>query len=1052
MNDGSSPAWNFRALLALMVWAGLLRPLDLLALQPSLDITQYAHTAWTARDGLLKGSVRSIVQTPDGYLWLGTEFGLVRFDGVRFVTWSPPAGQRLPSANIRSLLAARDGTLWIGTLEGLASWKDGKLQAYPPLAGQNVLTLLEDHEGSVWAGSFGVPKAKLCAIHAGNTECHGDDGSLGQWVWSLYEDPEGRLWAGAETGLWLWRPGPPKRFSLPHPLDTSQAIVQGENRALLLALGDGIWQFADEKITAFQMATPPERLTLVNIFFDRDAGMCVGTLNRGLLHVYRGRTSTFSRSDGLSGDRIQCLFEDREGNIWVGTTEGLDRFRETTVSSISVQEGISSPSVQTALVARDQSVWLGTLDGLNHWNAGHNTVYWAGGHASKQTPQSTSVFYLAGGGAAVTEVTNPGLPDNRPGSLYEDDLGRIWVSTPKAIVRFEHGKFSVAKELPAGWANAIVGDTKGGIWISYQDLGLVHWRSGAVVERVPWSSLGGNVVASAVAPDPLSGGLWLGFFGGGLLHYSDGQVLASYGAKDGLGAGRVMGFQLDRDGTLWAATEGGLSRLKDGRIATLSSANGLPCDAVHWAVEVDSFFWLYTACGLLRITRSELERWASNPGQTIQFTAFGRADGVRSRALLTGYTPRVSQSADGRLWFTNLESVSVIDPRHLMLNKIPPPVHIEQIVADGKSYDALRGLRLPPRVRDLTIDYTALSFAAPEKVRFRYQLVGQDPGWREVLNDRRVQYSNLSPGNYRFRVIACNNSGVWNEQGDALDFYIAPAFWQTLWFRLLCVAMAAVILWMLYQLRLRRISNEFNMTLDARVAERTRIARDLHDTLLQSFHGLLMNFHTASRLLPQRPIEAKEKLDSSIEQAEEALLEGRDAVQGLRASTAPSYDLAKAISTLGEELASDSRDLRSPSFRVAVEGAPRDLRPIIRDEVYGIAAEALRNAFRHARARRIEAEIHYEQQEFRLHVRDDGQGFDPVVSSSQGRAGHYGLPGMRERAKIAGGKLTVWSQVGAGTEVELQIPARTAYAKTPGRSRLLERLTKAKEMKSNIRS
>ena len=794
-----------------------------LALNPSLDVSQYAHTSWKVQDGFLKGSVRAIVQTPDGYLWLGTEFGLVRFDGVRFVPWTPPGGQHLPSTNIRSLLAGRDGTLWIGTLEGLASWKDSKLNQYAEFAGQNVLTLLEDREGIVWAGTFGVPKGKLCAIQHGQVQCYGEDGSLGQWVWSLYEDGDGRLWAGAETGLWRWKPGPAKRYAMAHPVETAQALAQGDNRGELLAIGEGLSQFRDEKIQEYPLATPAGRLTPVNMFRDRDGGLWVGTLQRGLLHVCRGKTSLFSQSDGLSSDRILSLFEDQEGNIWVGTPEGLDRFRETPVFSISVKQGLSSPSVWAVLVAHDNSVWVSTLDGLNRWHNGQTTIYRSRGSATNETGRLPATQQPAaashrprGAAQAVTEITDPELPDN-VGSLYEDDRGRIWVSSPEGIALFQGGRFSRVRELPGGWVNAIVGDNHAGVWISYQDEGLVHWVDGKVVESFPWSKLGGNVVASSVIADRTRGGLWLGFFQGGLVHFKDGQVRASYGKKEGLGGGRVMGLQLDRDGAVWAATEGGLSRLKDGRIATLTTANGLPCDTVHWAMELDASFWLYTACGLLRVARPVLEKWTSDPTSRMQFTIFDSSDGVRSRALLTGYTPRVSESADGKLWFAHFASVSVVDPHRLALNKIAPPVHIEQITADGKTYDPSSGPRLPPLVRDLAIDYTALSLAVPEKVHFRFMLEGQDKDWREVVNDRRVEYSNLGPRHYRFRVTACNNSGVWNETGDTLAFSIAPAYYQTNWFHALCVAAFLALLLALYQLRLRQMTRQFQMTLDTRV-------------------------------------------------------------------------------------------------------------------------------------------------------------------------------------------------------------------------------------------
>ncbi|HTY87365.1 MAG TPA: histidine kinase, partial [Candidatus Acidoferrum sp.] len=341
---------------------------------------------------------------------------------------------------------------------------------------------------------------------------------------------------------------------------------------------------------------------------------------------------------------------------------------------------------------------------------------------------------------------------------------------------------------------------------------------------------------------------------------------------------------------------------------------------------------------------------------------------------------------------------------------------------------------MPPLVRDLEIDYTALSMVVPEKNRFRVKLEGWDSDWKDAGNERRAFYSNLPPRNYRFRVAACNNSGVWNEAGDTLAFSIAPAYYQTLWFRLACVAAFLAMLWALYQYRLHQVAQEFNRSLEARVAERTRIARELHDTLLQSFHGLLLRFQSASNLLPERPTEAKQRLDSAIDQAAQAITEGRDAVQGLRASTVETNDLALALSTLGRELAAHEINRNSAVLRVDVEGTPRNLHPILRDEVYRIAGEALRNASRHAQARKIEVEIRYDERELRLRVRDDGKGIDSKILSGEGRDGHFGLRGMRERAKLVGGQLEVWSDAGEGTEVELSIPASIAYAKAPPRA------------------
>ena len=414
----------------------------------------------------------------------------------------------------------------------------------------------------------------------------------------------------------------------------------------------------------------------------------------------------------------------------------------------------------------------------------------------------------------------------------------------------------------------------------------------------------------------------------------------------------------------------------------------------------------------------------AEPQRRIETTVWDAGDGVSLHPVApASFGPTFAKSADGKLWFVMGEGVHVVDPRHLVTNELPPPVHIEQITADGKSYDASQGLRLPPLIRNLAIDYTALSLVAPEKVRFRYKLEGQNRNWHEVINDRQVQYTNLGPGTYTFRVQACNNSGVWNEQGATLEFVIPPMWYQTNLFRVFCVVVFLALLFAAYRLRVRQLAHQFNMTLEARVSERTRIARELHDTLLQSFQGLLLRFQSASKLLPARPDEAKH---AAIEQGSEAIAEGRDAVQGLRSSAFETNDLANAITAFAEELSREMSTSDCPVIDVEVEGAARNLQPMVRDETYRIAAEALRNAFRHAQAQRITVEIRYDKRQFRLRIRDDGKGIKPDTMQLQ-PTGHFGLPGMRERAEIVGGKLEVWSQLDSGTQVELSIPGSIAY-------------------------
>ena len=977
------------------------------ALNPSLDVSQYAHTSWKTREGFTKSQISSIAQTPDGYLWLGTDFGLFRFDGVRNVPFQPPAGQHLPSNFIICLLAARDGTLWIGTDKGLASWNGSRLTQYPETAGQFVFALLEYHDGLVWVGTFSTPTGKLCAIRNGSVQCYGEDGALGRGVLNLYEDRRGNLWAVGQNGLWRWEPGPPEFLPLPDLSPAVQNLTEDLDGTLLIRTRNGIKRLVDGKPEAYSLPGSAQQLRVNHLFRDRDGGLWIGTSTAGLAHVHEGRTDFFTSFNGLSGDFVRALFEDREGNIWVSTASGLDRFREFAVPTFTVNQGLSNGDVQSVLAARDGSILLTLAGGLNRWNSGQFTVY---GGSVAQTPQGT----------------------DSPHTLFQDSRGRIWVVTSREFGYMENDRFIPVSGIPGGIVRSIVEDADGSLWVANQNLGLFQLRGSEVVRQIPWNELGHNDCAAALAFDHLHGGLWLGFFQGGIAYFRDGKVQASYTVADGLGEGRVNDLRFDQDGALWAATAGGLSRLKNNHIATLTGRNGLPCDTVHWSVEDDDHaFWLYTACGLVRIARPELAAWvaAADEGkdakQTIRATIFDNSDGVTSRAYTSGFSPQVAKSADGRLWFPGLDGVSVVDPRHLPFNRLLPPVHVEQLIADRTNYEATPEaggrVRLPPLIRDLEIDYTALSLVAPEKVLFRYKLENFDRDWQEAGTRRQAFYNNLPPGNYRFRVMACNNNGVWNETGTFLDFYVAPAYYQTLWFRLLCITGFLVLLVTLYRLRVRQVARQVRGRMEERLAERERIARDLHDTLLQSVQGLILKFHSVATQM-RRDEPAYDALEKTLDQADLVLAEGRDRVRNLRGATAASGGLPAAFQRVVEETPQGS----DVTFKSVVEGGVRELHPIINEEAYCIGREALINALTHSGGRHVEVEITYDPRQFRLRVRDDGHGIDPAILK-EGRPDHWGLRGMRERAQRIGAQLNLWSRAETGTEVELMVPGATAY-------------------------
>jgi ligand-binding sensor domain-containing protein/signal transduction histidine kinase len=987
---------------ALLVWCT-----SAFALNPGLDVSQYSHTSWRIRDGFPKGQIAAIAQTPDGYLWLGTEFGLVRFDGVRDVPWQGPSNQTLPSNNIRSLLVTRDGTLWIGTAKGLASWNSGKLTQYPQLGGQYMFGLLEDREGTLWAAGGAVPAGRLCAIRD-NVECYGEDGKFGLAVFGLYEDSKGGLWVGTPTGLWRWKPGPPKFFPLAGEPDGIRGIGEDDDGTLLIGWHGALHRFVDGKTATFDLPTAIGQFRTNSLLRDRDGGMWIGT-DRGLMHVHHGRTDVFTLADSLSGESVYTLFEDRERNIWVATIHGLDRFRDFAVTTLNVKQGLQSALVVSILADREGSIWFATAHGLNRWNNGELTV-----------PDTGSV------------KRDGKLNGLAPNSLFQDDRGRIWVTTERGFGYLENDRFVSVSDSP-GPVTSIAQDTGGNKWIAQEHLALFQVVGTRITQQIPWAWLGHDSPASTLTSDTARGGLWLGFVTGGVSYFVDNQIRESYAAADGLGQGRVNHLRFDQTGALWAATDGGLSRLKNGHVASLNTSNGLPCNTIHSVMEDDLHsFWLYTACGLVRIARSELDAWTTavdqqkDPKPVIHVSVFDSSDGVRILVAAGHHSPQVAKTADGRLWFLPWDGVSVVDPNHLPFNRIPPPVHIERFTADRTTYDAplvaAERLRLPPLIRDLQIDYTALSLVVPEKVLFRYKLENWDRDWQEAGNRRTAFYNNLPPGNYRFRVIACNNSGVWNEAGTFLDFNIAPAYYQTTWFRVLMVAVFLISLALIYQLRLRQVARQVRARMEERLEERERIARDLHDTLIQSVQGLILKFHAGVQQIP-RDMPAYDTLEKTLDHADQVLAEGRDRVLNLRTPTIPFGDLPAAFKRLVEETPQSDH----ATFKTVVEGSLRELHPMVSEECYCIGREAIVNALTHSGGDKVEVEITYDSRQFRLRVRDNGRGFDPKILEDGGRPNHWGLPGMRERAEKIGAQLKLWSRPATGSEVELIVPGKTAY-------------------------
>jgi signal transduction histidine kinase/ligand-binding sensor domain-containing protein len=974
------------------------------ALDPSKQISQYAHAAWRIRDGDFNGTPHVIAQTSDGYLWIGTEAGLLRFDGVRFVPWSPPEGKQLRSNRIYSLLGTPDGSLWIGTHRGLSRWKDRDLFTFDG-GGGRVNNIVQDRQGTVWMVRSRVldTSGALCRVGGSQIQCYSPANGADPWATGLTSDQSGSLWIGSNT-IYRWKSGSSttylgKNDKLYSGLTQVPALASDPDGSVFIALQGsgkhlGLHQIVNGALKTYSVpGMDGSSLDIQAILVDRDENLWIGTNNDGLYHVHGGVADHFSSADGLSSNSVENLFEDREGDIWVVNSKGIDRFHDLPVTNLSTQEGLTADRVHSVFASHDGALWIGNEGGLD----------------------------ILRNGKISSIQPRDGFPGRQVTSMFEDHAGALWVGVDSRLTVYERGEFREIRRSDGsslGVVAAITEDNGHDIWVIVNvnggpySLFRIHDRK---VQQVTNSRDIDPISLTA----NLDEGVWAGLDDMHLVRYGK-------GAPDAFvkkGPGRSFQILADTDGSVWGATVHGLAKWKDGTEKTLDKGSGLPCDSVYTLI-TDSLgsLWLYTECGVIRIEKSELEKWWTQSTTRVRFRQWDVLEGVLPASAT--FSPKAARSRDGRLWFANDSMVQVIDPAHLNTNTTVPPVHVEEFIADHKSYDPREGLRLPALVRDLEIDYTALSFVEPRKVLFRFELDGHDVGWQEPGNRRQAFYNNLPPGKYRFRVIACNNDGVWNETGATLSFSIASAFYQTWWFILLWATAAVAAIWLLYLFRLRRITSQLQVRLSERLVERERIARELHDTLLQGFQGLILRFHGVLKQMPDHE-PSRQLMEGALNRADQVLIEGRNRVRDLRAESALGCELPEEIAACGKDLARD----KSISFSLAIVGPRQPLHPVVRDEAYQIGREALINAFQHSKASKIEAEITFDCKQVRLVIRDDGTGMDQSVLN-EGRPGHWGLSGMRERAEKIGAQLNIWGRPGAGTEVDLMIPAKLALSRS----------------------
>jgi PAS domain S-box-containing protein len=753
------------------------------ALDPNKRLAQYAHTAWRIQDGFLPNTPFWISQTKDGYLWVGGASGAFRFDGVRFTPWSAP----IASTPVGHPVSVRAGEFWVTSLSELFHVRNNVVVSHYDV---QVSSIYKDSDGSVWVLSYVSPDRVLCQATDTKIRCFGKaEGITVHMPSSLLPDGKGGFWIGGDTSLLHWKMGAaPETYSF-QQLQSNvgqigiSSLLETSDGSLLVGIeaagpGLGLERFRNGVLTPVVLPNfDGSKLAIYKLMQDSHRNLWIATYGNGIYRIHGQTVDHFGRADGLSNDTVIDLYETDDGVVWAATSEGIDNFRDLPVTTFSASEGLGRDGAASVMAAKDGTIWvanLGTLDFIRN--------------------------------GAVSSVRVPG---QQVSSLFEDDQGNIWVGVDDGLFIYKGGRFRRIPDPdhhPLGLVLGITEDVNGNIWAECKGppRKLIRIRDFKVLEQFSEPQV---PRAKAIAADP-KGGIWLGTLDGDLTFFQDGLAHTSPLNLKGKSWIDRMADQIavDPDGSVITASHNGLVMLRAGKVQRLGKANGLPCDGVGgFTVDNDKNLWLNTPCGFIEIAAADVQRWWTRPDTIVQTRLFDTLDGARPGRA--SFNP-AAKSPDGRLWFVNGVVLQMIDPSHLSGDGTVTPVYVENVVADRKQYKPQEGLQLPPLTRDLQIAYTSPSFLIPQKVKFRYRLDGHDRDWQDAGTRREAFYTELGPGKYRFRVIACNNNGVWNEQGATLDFAIAPAFYQTLWFRSLGVVLFLAVLAGLYRLRLGHLERQ----------------------------------------------------------------------------------------------------------------------------------------------------------------------------------------------------------------------------------------------------
>jgi signal transduction histidine kinase/ligand-binding sensor domain-containing protein len=954
----------------------------LAALNPSKALTQYSISHWTQEQGLPQNTIGAIAQTADGYLWLGTDEGLARFDGYEFVVFSRDTG-KLPSNSILALVAGPDGALWIGTPSGLTEYRNRTFRTYTQkegLPGNSVSSLFVDHAGILW-------------IVAGGNLSRFDGSRFTNYlrerdipinvVRFVTEDGRHILYVSGTNSVAQYVDGkfveliPAAALAADFP---GKILADHAGNLWILGVRGLIRRSPDGKITRYGAREGlSDSFGLNTILEDRGGSIWVGT-DGGLARFEHGQFHTRAEASGEQSE-VRCLLEDRERNLWMGGSPGLMRLRDDVFRVYGKEEGLPSDEPNTIFQDRLGTTWAGFLDaGL--WRSDRSG--WKASSSAK----------------------------GRVFSIRETHSGELLVATRDGLERVRDGAVRMFVPTdPMGRKRVFdaLEDSHGRVWLALPN-GLAELQGDVMRIVIPAAGpLMENSFVTLAAG--LEGSLWAGAMRGGLWHLTpNGRRL--YTTADGLGSDQIRSLYQDPNGMLWVGTlGGGLHAFHGGKFVRFTARDGLLSDNISNILDDGEALWLSTTRGLCRISKQQLRDFAAGRITRLEPVNYGAADGLRSAQSSPEIGSGASRHSDGSLWFATARGIAVYQPKWPARARIAPPTYIIDMTADDRHFDCTTRPRVPPGHGRVEIRYASIFLSAPERVRYFYRLDGLDPEWIGAGSRRTVTYNNLGRGNYRFRVRAQAPDGISNEA--SYEFELLPHYYESGWFRSLCVALVLTLAWMMYQLRMRQVRSH----LAAVLQERLKLAREIHDTLAQAFVGISAQLDALETCLPENLRPAHIYLELARRMSQHSLTEARRSVMDLRSAALNNQDLSAALQCGARNWTQGS----AVDVEVDVRGDVRTLSEDVEHNLLRIAQEAVTNALKHAHPSKITVRLLGNDRNLTLRVTDNGCGFEPE-DAFVGMGGHFGLIGIRERAERIGGELRLESQPGFGTQVEVSVP------------------------------